>query len=115
MEHTDWEAIADRDPNELLSPSSLPEVSNLSLQDSKVQAPKRRGRGAFFYQKFGLYSDEQSEGHSSDCMEDDGDEQPEGHTEGSLRTVNCKFWPLPLLKVDLFSLVLECAYADANQ
>lgn len=111
MEHTDWEAIADRDPNELLSPSSLPEVSNLSLQDSKVQAPKRRGRGAFLYQKYGLYSDEQSEGRKFDYLDDDVSDS----TEGSSHSLNCKFMPLPLLKVVLFSLILECAYADASQ
>nr|GMD69589.1 R3H and coiled-coil domain-containing protein 1 isoform X1 [Ipomoea batatas] len=87
MEHTDWEAIADRDPNELLSPSSLPEVSNLSLQDSKVQAPKRRGRGTFLYQKYGLYSDEQSEGRKFDYSDDDVSDS----TEGSSHSVNLKY------------------------
>nr|GMD71373.1 R3H and coiled-coil domain-containing protein 1 isoform X1 [Ipomoea batatas] len=83
----DWEAIADRDPNELLSPSSLPEVSNLSLQDSKVQAPKRRGRGTFLYQKYGLYSDEQSEGRKFDYSDDDVSDS----TEGSSHSVNLKY------------------------
>ncbi|CAN4100789.1 unnamed protein product [Withania somnifera] len=53
-----WEAIADRAPDELLSPQHLPEVSKISLQDSKVQGPKQRGRGTFSYQKHSLYSDQ---------------------------------------------------------
>ncbi|XVF05077.1 hypothetical protein REPUB_Repub05bG0140100 [Reevesia pubescens] len=54
----DWEAIADREPNVLLSSECLPGVSNLSLKDGKVEAPKRRGRGAFSYKKSELYSDQ---------------------------------------------------------
>ncbi|OMO76918.1 Nucleotide-binding, alpha-beta plait [Corchorus olitorius] len=57
----DWEAIADREPDELLASESLPGVSNLSLEDSKVEAPKRRGRGTFSYRKSELYSDRLSE------------------------------------------------------
>ncbi|KAK6247457.1 hypothetical protein QUC31_019022 [Theobroma cacao] len=58
----DWEAIADREPNELLSSEGLPGVSSLSLKDSKVEAPKRRGRGTFSYRKSELYSDRLSDG-----------------------------------------------------
>ncbi|XP_019199364.1 PREDICTED: coiled-coil domain-containing protein R3HCC1L isoform X2 [Ipomoea nil] len=83
----DWEAIADRDPNELLSPSGLPEVSSLSLQDSKVQAPKRRGRGTFLYQKDELYSDEPSEGSKYDYSDDDVSHS----TEGSSHSLNLKY------------------------
>lgn len=57
----DWEAIADRAPEELFTPLSLPGVSELSLEDSKVQIAKRRGRGTFSYKKQGLYSDNQSD------------------------------------------------------
>ncbi|XP_027177894.1 uncharacterized protein LOC113778084 isoform X2 [Coffea eugenioides] len=56
----DWEAAADRAPDELLSPESLPEVSKLSLEDAQVQGLKRRGRGTFSYGRHGMYSDEQS-------------------------------------------------------
>lgn len=66
---TDWEAIADRAPDELLSSQCLPEVSELSLEDTKVQAPKRRGRGTFSYKRLELYSDQTSNGpiiHDSD-------------------------------------------------
>ncbi|KAK9280316.1 hypothetical protein L1049_014004 [Liquidambar formosana] len=65
----DWEAIADRAPDELLSSQCLPEVSELSLEDTKVQAPKRRGRGTFSYKRLELYSDQTSNGpiiHDSD-------------------------------------------------
>lgn len=59
----DWEAIADLAPDELLSPSpqSLPEVAKLSIKDSEIQVPRRRGRGTFTYKKQGLYSDQQSD------------------------------------------------------
>ncbi|KAG5602752.1 hypothetical protein H5410_034122 [Solanum commersonii] len=70
-EDDDWEAIADRAPDELLSPQHLPEVSKISLQDSKVQAPKRRGRGTFSYQKQSLYSDQQSDEPAVDDIEDE--------------------------------------------
>lgn len=65
---TDWEAIADRTPDELLLSQCLPGVSELSLTDTKVQTPKvqtpkvqtpkRRGRGTFSYNKPELYSDQ---------------------------------------------------------
>ncbi|XP_037493279.1 coiled-coil domain-containing protein R3HCC1L isoform X5 [Jatropha curcas] len=67
----DWEAIADWAPNELLFQPSLPSVSNLSLEDNKVQGPKRRGRGTFSYKQDKLYSDRQSYMSFSGDKEDD--------------------------------------------
>ncbi|XP_010651654.1 uncharacterized protein LOC100242804 isoform X1 [Vitis vinifera] len=67
----DWETIADRAPNELLSPPSLPDVSTLSMEDNKAQITKRRGRGTFSYQKEELYSDRQSEGSTLDDTRDE--------------------------------------------
>ncbi|XP_057484541.1 uncharacterized protein LOC130770914 isoform X1 [Actinidia eriantha] len=67
----DWEAIADRPPEELLSPQCLPEVSTLSLENTKFQTPKRRGRGSFSYTTHGLYSDQQSNGSVVDCSENE--------------------------------------------
>ncbi|CAH9133121.1 unnamed protein product [Cuscuta epithymum] len=82
----DWEALVDRDPNELLAPSSLPEVSNLSLHDTKGQAPKRRGRGTFLYKKHALYSDQQSGGPivDDDVASDSGE-------EGTNTMINLKY------------------------
>ncbi|KAL0437074.1 UNVERIFIED_CONTAM: hypothetical protein Sradi_0415300 [Sesamum radiatum] len=57
----DWEAIADRSPEELLPSQSLAGVSELSLEDSKAPVIRRRGRGTFSYNKQGLYSDNQSD------------------------------------------------------
>ncbi|KAA3455448.1 coiled-coil domain-containing protein R3HCC1L-like [Gossypium australe] len=74
----DWEAIADREPSELLSSECLPGVSNLSLEDSKVEAPKRRGRGTFSYRKTELYSDRLSDVSAS---EDTGNEDVCKHPE----------------------------------
>ncbi|KAL7174596.1 hypothetical protein ACSBR2_033774 [Camellia fascicularis] len=78
----DWEAIADRAPEELLSPQCLPEVSKLSLEDAKTQTPKRRGRGMFAYTTHGMYSDQQSDGSVVDnseneavCDSSEGDRQ----------------------------------------
>ncbi|KAL3335909.1 hypothetical protein AABB24_031900 [Solanum stoloniferum] len=87
-EDDDWEAIADRAPDELLSPQHLPEVSKISLQDSKVQAPKRRGRGTFSYQKQCLYSDQQSDEPDVDDIED---ETVSGTPEGSSDTKNLNY------------------------
>ncbi|KAG8644126.1 uncharacterized protein LOC110626570 isoform X2 [Manihot esculenta] len=68
----DWEAIVDRAPSELLSPQGLPSISNLSLNENKVQGPKRRGRGTFSYKQDKLYSDRQScTSFSSDTEDDD--------------------------------------------
>ncbi|XP_002513720.2 uncharacterized protein LOC8281019 isoform X1 [Ricinus communis] len=67
----DWEAIADRAPSELLSSPGLPSVSNLSLEDTKVQGPKRRGRGTFSYNQEKLYSDRQSDVSFSGDTEDE--------------------------------------------
>ncbi|KAL8479934.1 hypothetical protein ACS0TY_026758 [Phlomoides rotata] len=69
----DWEAVADRDTEELLSPQCLPGVSNLSLEDSKEDLKaqtKRRGRGTFSYKKQGLYSDNQSYEPDTDDTQD---------------------------------------------
>ncbi|XP_057955461.1 uncharacterized protein LOC131149222 isoform X2 [Malania oleifera] len=71
----DWEAIADRAPDELLSPQCSPGVSMLSLEDAKVQTSKRRGRGRFSYKEEALYSDWASDGPK---IADSGDE-PEHH------------------------------------
>ncbi|KAA8544355.1 hypothetical protein F0562_022377 [Nyssa sinensis] len=67
----DWEAIADCAPDELLSPGCLPGISKLSPKETKVQTPKRRGRGTFSYRKHGLYSDQQSDGSIIDDSEND--------------------------------------------
>ncbi|XP_022898883.1 coiled-coil domain-containing protein R3HCC1L isoform X2 [Olea europaea var. sylvestris] len=64
----DWEAIADRAPDELLSPKCLPEISNLSLDT--VHSTKQRGRGSFSYKKHGLYSDYESDLPVIDDSED---------------------------------------------
>ncbi|MBA0558056.1 hypothetical protein Golob_015093, partial [Gossypium lobatum] len=77
----DWEAIADREPSELLSSECLPGVSNLSLEDSKVEAPKRRGRGTFSYRKTELYSDRLSDvSASKDTDNEDVCKHPETKT-----------------------------------
>ncbi|KAJ9178672.1 hypothetical protein P3X46_010539 [Hevea brasiliensis] len=84
----DWEAIADRAPNELLSPQGLPSVSNLSLKENKVKGPKRRGRGTFSYKEDKLYSDRQSyTSFSSDKEEDDSCKSK----QQNLESIHCKY------------------------
>lgn len=61
-----WETIADRAPDELLSPSCLPGVSNISLDDTPTQGPKRRGRGTFSYGRRSLYSDDGEDNNDDD-------------------------------------------------
>ncbi|XP_020552293.1 coiled-coil domain-containing protein R3HCC1L isoform X4 [Sesamum indicum] len=51
----------DRSPEELLPSECLPGVSELSLEDSKAQERRRRGRGTFSYNTQGLYSDNKSD------------------------------------------------------
>lgn len=86
---TDWEAVADRDPDELLSSECLPDVSKITLEDKKVEPPVRRGRGTFSYQKHALYSDQQSGGPIEDNpINQDDSPSPEGHEP----TINCKFY-----------------------
>ncbi|KAE8037596.1 hypothetical protein FH972_010172 [Carpinus fangiana] len=67
----DWEAIADLAPDELRLSQCLPGVSQLSLTDTKVQTPKRRGRGTFSYNKHELYSDQLSDKAIIDNSEDE--------------------------------------------
>ncbi|XP_021804368.1 coiled-coil domain-containing protein R3HCC1L isoform X1 [Prunus avium] len=84
----DWEAIADREPDELLSSQVLPEVSKLSLEDTKVQTPKRRGRGTFSYKKDELYSDQIPDKLIIDMRED---EDGCHNLEGDPKIRNSKF------------------------
>lgn len=81
MLFADWETLADRAPEELLSPQSLPGISSLSLEDSEDQHIKRRGRGPFS-SKTGLYSDYLSAGPLIDVSEDDSKD----HTEQQAKT-----------------------------
>lgn len=83
----DWEAIADHAPNELLSPRSLPSVSNICLEDAKVQTSKRRGRGPFTYKKHELYSDRQSDA----TLVDDVDDEDLGRSTQNTELTNSKY------------------------
>ncbi|OVA07154.1 hypothetical protein BVC80_1289g75 [Macleaya cordata] len=68
----DWEAIADRAPNEILTPQhNETGISGISLKDTDLETPKRRGRGAFLYKKNSLYSDQQPNAATSDNSDDE--------------------------------------------
>lgn len=103
-EAIDWEAIADCAPDELLSSQSLPKVANLSLEDTKVQASKRRGRGTFTYNKNELYSDRQSD---KSAVEDVVDEDTSFNLERSTELTYCKPC-FSLVSVDLLIELLLC-------
>lgn len=92
---TDWEAMADREPDELLSSQGIPEVSKLSLEDTgvKVQAPKRRGRGTFSYKKNELYSDWQDDKFIVEDADDDDDSRLSSERKTEL--IHCNPPPPP--------------------
>ncbi|MFQ6631635.1 hypothetical protein Gotur_009321 [Gossypium turneri] len=103
----DWEAIADREPSELLSSECLPGVSNLSLEDSKVEAPKRRGRGTFSYRKTELYSDRLSDvSASKDTDNEDVCKHPETKTMESLEARNHVRCPFTIRILDKDDILL---------
>ncbi|XP_061944718.1 uncharacterized protein LOC133668741 isoform X2 [Populus nigra] len=87
VSNDDWEAIADHAPDELLSPRSLPSVSNICLEDAKVQTSKRRGRGPFTYKKHELYSDRQSDA----TLVDDVDDEDLGRSTQNTELTNSKY------------------------
>ncbi|XP_024443298.1 uncharacterized protein LOC7467947 isoform X2 [Populus trichocarpa] len=87
VSNDDWEAIADHAPDELLSPQSLPSVSNICLEDAKVQTSKRRGRGPFTYKKHELYSDRQSDA----TLVDDVDDEDLGRSTQNTELTNSKY------------------------
>lgn len=89
---TDWEVVADRSSNDLLSSECLPGISKVSLEDTKSQPPKRRGRGTFSYQKHELYSDHLSESEKSSIANIDNEDACHS-SEGSKEIRNCKSLP----------------------
>ncbi|KAL0370227.1 UNVERIFIED_CONTAM: hypothetical protein Sangu_0340800 [Sesamum angustifolium] len=97
----DWEAIADRDPEELLSSQSLPGVSKLSLEDSKSQGLRRRGRGTFYYDKQGMYSDNQSDEPDMDDSESSSVADAEDQEKRTpLEASNSIQWPFKVRILD---------------
>ncbi|CAL5428537.1 unnamed protein product [Camellia sinensis] len=108
----DWEAIADRAPEELLSPQCLPEVSKLSLEDANSQTPKRRGRGMFAYTTHGMYSDQQSDGSVVDnseneavCDSSEGDTQIRNVKYGTRHVLVLADFPTSTRTADLEKLL----------
>ncbi|KAI4322479.1 hypothetical protein L6164_022171 [Bauhinia variegata] len=74
----DWEAIADRAPDEILSG-----VLDLKLENTKSQTPKRRGRGTFSYEKHELHSDRLLDKSVIDG--DNGETQPSSEGKREIR------------------------------
>ncbi|KAF8084940.1 hypothetical protein N665_0693s0031 [Sinapis alba] len=71
----DWEALADREPSTLLSVEDLPQMSKLSVEEPKVEGPKRRGRGTFTYNKDVMYSESRFEDSGDNDMSRAGSEK----------------------------------------
>ncbi|XP_068663784.1 uncharacterized protein [Aristolochia californica] len=84
----DWESIADRTSNEVLFPEETSSVEKLSLEETTLKVPKRRGRGTFLYNKDGLYSDQIPAATADDDTQDEASSiDPKGPTE--LRNTIC--------------------------
>jgi len=82
----DWEALADVEPSKLLPVEELPEISKLSVEEPKVQGPKRRGRGTFTYKSDAMYSDRDfSESRFDDDSEDNDLSRESEKTDESLK------------------------------
>lgn len=80
LQFTDWEAIADRPPNELLSLQREPDEPELPVRETKDQTTRRRGRGTFSYKKHELYSDKLSDSSTiNDTNDEDASHVLEGH------------------------------------
>ncbi|KAI3965461.1 hypothetical protein MKW92_043086 [Papaver armeniacum] len=87
----DWESIADRPVDEILTPPPVHDIgiSKLSLEDSKPETttkPKRRGRGAFMYKKNSLYSDQQTGSVNNECSDDDEVEVGQSNSDEKLKS-----------------------------
>ncbi|AED92985.1 putative Coiled-coil domain-containing protein R3HC1/R3HCL [Arabidopsis thaliana] len=83
----DWEALADVEPSKLLPVEELPEISKLSVEEPKVQGPKRRGRGTFTYKSDAMYSDRDfSESRFDDDSEDNDLSRESEKTDESLKS-----------------------------
>lgn len=87
--NADWEAIADREPNDLLVVPSecLSELSKLSVEDKRPHGPKRRGRGTFSYRNHELYSDQLSDDLAID---EENDEHSQVNSEENAVDKHCK-------------------------
>jgi hypothetical protein len=65
----------------------LPEISKLSVEEPKVQGPKRRGRGTFTYKSDAMYSDRDfSESRFDDDSEDNDLSRESEKTDESLKS-----------------------------
>ncbi|XP_023516771.1 coiled-coil domain-containing protein R3HCC1L [Cucurbita pepo subsp. pepo] len=76
----DWEAIADRPPNELLSLQCEPDKPEILIRETTDQTTirettdkttRRRGRGTFSYKKHELYSDRLSDSSTTNDTKDE--------------------------------------------
>ncbi|XP_008450291.2 uncharacterized protein LOC103491941 isoform X2 [Cucumis melo] len=103
LDDDDWEAIADRPPNEFLSLESEPDKPEPSVKEMKAQTPRRRGRGTFSYNKHELYSDKLSDSSTTnDTNEEDASRMLEGRRElkSALEVLNHVRCPFTLRQLD---------------
>ncbi|XP_010454476.1 PREDICTED: coiled-coil domain-containing protein R3HCC1L isoform X2 [Camelina sativa] len=82
----DWEALADLEPSKLLHVEELPEISKLSVEEPKVQGPKRRGRGTFTYKRDVMYSDRDFCESRFDDLEDNDVSRDSEKTDEALKS-----------------------------
>ncbi|XP_010535713.1 PREDICTED: coiled-coil domain-containing protein R3HCC1L [Tarenaya hassleriana] len=96
----DWEAIADSEPSKLLSLEELPDVSKLSVEEPKVQEPKRRGRGTFTYKRDEMYSERD---YSEARLQDSEDRDISHGSEKTLESLKSKYGTRHVLVLSGFS------------
>ncbi|XP_010421004.1 PREDICTED: coiled-coil domain-containing protein R3HCC1L [Camelina sativa] len=82
----DWEALADLEPSKLLHVEELPEISKLSVEEPKVEGPKRRGRGTFTYKRDVMYSDRDFCESRFDDLEDNDVSRDSEKTDEALKS-----------------------------
>ncbi|KAG7551467.1 RNA-binding domain superfamily [Arabidopsis thaliana x Arabidopsis arenosa] len=82
----DWEALADLEPSKLLPVEELPEISKLSVEEPKVEGPKRRGRGTFTYKRDTMYSDRDFSESRFDDSDDNDLSRDSEKTDESLKS-----------------------------
>lgn len=99
----DWEALADLEPSKLLPVEELPEISKLSVEEPKVEGPKRRGRGTFTYKRDAMYSDRD---FSESRFDDSEDNDLSRDSEKSDESLKCK--------LNVSFLFLDCSICNKH-
>ncbi|KAI3881325.1 hypothetical protein MKW92_031068 [Papaver armeniacum] len=103
----DWESIADRPVDEILTP---PPVHDIGISKLSVEE-----EGAFMYKKNSLYSDQQTDSVNNECSDDDEVEVGQSNSDEKLKSGICNFWSTCYLLYDKFiSLVFQQIFGTSH-